>query len=221
MTSFLRPLHLALLLCAALTACAPDRPVVTRPPSAGPAPIQTPASGPAAQCYASLDRLPGLEYRPLAPRRTAEGCGFDDGVQLLQVGVPISGITAMSCPVAGALYRWIEEGLQPAAQRHFGQQVVRITSYGTYSCRSVNSRPGARLSEHSYANAVDIAAFELADGRTIGVETGWRAGGASTAFLKDVHRAACQTFQIVIGPDGDRFHQDHIHMDMGRGPYCR
>ncbi|MBV7257259.1 extensin family protein [Pacificimonas sp. WHA3] len=175
----------------------------------------------AKQCHARLDRLRGLEYRKLPPRRTAEGCGFSNGVQLLQVGVPISGITAMSCPVAEALHGWINEDLQRAARRHLGSDVVRIISYGTYSCRSVNSRPGARLSEHAYANAVDVAGFELADGRTIRVKGGWTGGGDAARFLKDVHGAACRRFQIVIGPDGDRFHEDHFHMDMGRGPYCR
>ncbi len=209
---------------AVLASCT-SSPPVSRAPTASPAP-GPPASLPAASesaamCHAVLDRLPGLRYRPLESRRTAEGCGFDNGIQLLDIGVPISGITAMSCPVAAALHGWINDGLQPAARRHFGQQVVRIASYGTYSCRSTNSRPGAKLSQHAFANAIDIAAFELADGTKISVETGWRAGGATTAFLKDVHQAGCDAFQIVIGPDGDRYHQDHIHLDMGRGPYCR
>jgi hypothetical protein len=39
--------------------------------------------------------------------------------------------------------------------------------------------------------------------------------------LRRVHRDGCQRFSIVIGPDADRFHQDHLHLDMGRGPYCR
>ncbi|MGB3722539.1 MAG: extensin family protein [Pacificimonas sp.] len=188
---------------------------------ATPAAPSSAVSRDAQMCYAQLDQLPGLSYRKLAPRRTAEGCGFDDGVQLLDIGVPVSGITAMSCPVAAAFYRFVNDGLQPAARRHFGQDVVRITSYGTYSCRAINSRPGAKLSQHAYANAIDIAAFQLSDGTTIRVETGWRAGGRTTAFLKYVQKSACDVFQIVIGPDGDRYHQDHLHMDMGRGPYCK
>lgn len=192
----------------------PDARETPRPPA-------PPASSSSAEaCYAGLEALP-ITFRRLPPRRTPEGCGFDDGVQLLDIGVPVGGLTAMSCPAAGGLYRWVLDGVQPAAQRHFGEPVVRIDSYGTYACRGVNSRPGAKLSEHAYANAVDVASFRLESGRTIRVESGWRAGGAETAFLKDVHGAACRTFQIVIGPDGDQYHQDHIHMDMGRGPYCR
>ncbi|MBZ6377940.1 hypothetical protein B5C34_02340 [Pacificimonas flava] len=215
-------LVLTVALVALASACAGPRPVVrSQPPVDRPADTPPPSGAPAPACYASLDRLP-IEYRPLPPRRTTEGCGFDDGVQLLDIGVPVPGLTAISCPAAASLYKWISEDVQGAAAIHFGSRVVRIQSWGTYSCRPVNSRPGGRLSEHSYGNAVDIAAFHLENGKVIQVESGWKAGGDETAFLRDVHKAACNRFEIVIGPDGDAFHRDHLHMDMGpRGPYCR
>ncbi|MEE4348603.1 MAG: extensin family protein [Pacificimonas sp.] len=210
-------LRAALLLPLILGACAAPQVGTSdsgdfRPPAASTANF--------GDCYARLDRLP-IEYRRLPPRRTAEGCGFDDGVQLLDIGVPVPGLTAISCPAAEALYHWIDEDVQAAARERIGSAVVRVQSYGTYACRAVNSRPGARLSQHAFGNAVDIAAFTFADGEVIRVESGWREGGATTAFLRDVHRAACRRFRTVIGPDGDRFHQDHFHMDMGPGPYCR
>lgn len=216
-----------LALLAALTilsACGGNDPPRRAPqpaaaPRATPVP-QAPPSHEAEACYAALKKLP-VSFRMLPPRRTAEGCGFDNGVQLLDIGVPVPGLTAISCPAAIALYGWVTEEVQPLAREHFGESVDRIQSYGTYSCRSVNSRPGAKLSEHAHANAVDIASFRLESGRTIRVESGWRAGGAESAFLRAVHQAGCRKFQIVIGPDGDRYHQDHLHMDMGRGPYCR
>ena len=186
-------------------------------------PAQEPAavsSGNAAACYARLEKLP-ISYRILPPRRTSEGCGFDDGVQLLDIGVPVAGLTAISCPAAISLTEWVTRDVQAAAERHFGEPVVRVESYGTYACRSVNGRSGARLSEHAFANAVDVAAFRLRSGRSVRVDSGWRAGGETSGFLRDVHALACKRFGIVIGPDADRFHQDHLHLDMGRGPYCR
>ncbi|HEU0133384.1 MAG TPA: extensin family protein, partial [Allosphingosinicella sp.] len=95
-------------------------------------------------------------------------------------------------------------------------------SFGTYSCRPVNGRPGARLSEHGRSNAVDIAAFVLADGRRISVLAGWNGGDEDVRrFLRDIHKAGCRRFGIVLGPDADSFHRDHLHFDMGQGPYCR
>ncbi|MGB7406585.1 MAG: extensin family protein [Pacificimonas sp.] len=189
----------------------------------GPQPL--PVSEAAGACYARLDALPGVDYRPLEARRTPEGCGFDDGVQLLDIGVPVSGLTAISCPAAEAMTLWLRESVQPAARAEFGSDVVRVQSFGTYNCRTINNRPGGRLSEHALGRAVDIAAFTLADGRTVRVESDWRAGGDREAFLRRVHRAACDRFANVLGPDADRFHQDHFHLDVraGRRPgsFCR
>ena len=40
-------------------------------------------------------------------------------------------------------------------------------------------------------------------------------------FLRAVHAAGCRRFGIVLGSDADAFHRDHLHFDMGQGPYCR
>jgi hypothetical protein len=128
----------------------------------------------------------------------------------------------MTCPLARQFARWTRESVQPEARRWLGVPVQRLETFGTYACRSVNSRPGARLSEHAFANAIDVAAFRLADGRRITVEEGWRSEDeAVRQFLRAVHRSGCRQFSIGLGPDSDAFHRDHLHFDMGRGPYCR
>lgn len=205
----------ALLLALLLAACARE------PPPAPPAPREPPpAAADAAQCFARLDRIAGLKYRRLEPHRDGE-CGYDNGVLLLDIGVPVAGLKAVSCPLAEQLYHWVHDGVRPAARDHFGSDVVRIQSFGSYACRSRNGQPGERLSEHARANAVDIAQFTLASGRTVAVKSGWRGATDEQSFLRAAHRAGCARFNVVIGPDADRFHQDHIHLDMGRGPYCR
>ena len=54
------------------------------------------------------------------------------------------------------------------------------------------------------------------------VRDGWNGGDRQVRdFLRAVHRAACRRFDIVIGPDGDAYHRDHLHFDLGgNGPYC-
>ena len=142
-------------------------------------------------------------------------------MQLLDMGMPISNLGALTCPVASSLADWARD-VRLIARQRLKSDLVRLESYGSYACRSVNSRPGARLSEHAYANAVDIAAFVLRDGRRITVKAGWNGSDpAVRTFLREAHRAGCRRFAITIGPDGDAFHADHLHMDMGRGPYCR
>jgi hypothetical protein len=172
-------------------------------------------------CLADL-RREGVRYKALEDRVFGSGCTAIGAVQLLDIGTPVTNLGAMTCPLARQFARWTREAMQPAAHAWLGSRVVRIESFGTYSCRPVNGLAGARLSEHGRANAVDIGAFVLADGRRITVKAGWNGGDEDVRrFLRAVHAAGCRRFGIVLGPDADAFHRDHLHFDMGQGPYCR
>jgi len=158
----------------------------------------------------------------LQDRRFEGGCSALGAVQLLEIGTPVSNLGAMTCPLARQFARWVRESVQPAADQWLDAPVRRVETFGTYACRSVNSRPGARLSEHGLANAVDVSAFILADGRRISVEQGWNGESDRVRrFLRAVHQGGCRRFAIGLGPDSDSYHYNHLHFDMGRGPYCR
>jgi hypothetical protein len=172
-------------------------------------------------CHAELARE-GIRFKALPDRWFSNGCSAAGAVQLLDIGTPVANLGAMTCPVARQFARWAREAVQPAAQAWLGARVVRIESFGTYSCRPINSQPGAKLSEHGRANAVDISAFLLDDGRRITVLAGWNGRDQDARrFLRAVHQAACRRMGVVLGPDADAFHRDHLHLDMGQGPYCR
>ncbi|MGJ3232139.1 MAG: extensin family protein [Oceanicaulis sp.] len=174
---------------------------------------------------ACLDALTqsAARVRPAQPLSAANGCGYEEAVVLERSAHLWSAPQpmVMRCPLAAKLYLWERRVVAPAAQAHFGQDVAEIRQYGIYSCRTVNRRPGARLSEHGKANAVDVAGFVLEDGRVISVREGWTGEADEAAFLREVHAGACGLFRGVIGPEGDAAHADHFHMDMGRWTYCR
>ena len=115
-----------------------------------------------------------------------------------------------------ALEAWLSDIVQPDAQARFGQKVATVDVFGAYSCRSVDNIGGARLSEHAFGNAVDVAGFTLADGRTLAIRaaTGRSADTQEAAFLHEVHAGACQYFTTVLGPGADVFHYNHIHLDL-------
>ncbi len=172
------------------------------------------------QCLAGLDRA-GVRYRGLPDRTFGGGCQAIGAVQLLDIGVPITNLTAVTCPMAQGLADWART-VRQLARGSLGANIVRIESFGSYACRPVNSQIGGRLSEHARANAADIAAFVLADGRRITVEQGWNGpDGRVRAFLRMAHRAGCRRFAVGLGPDSDRFHYNHFHFDLGRWPYCK
>lgn len=122
----------------------------------------------------------------------------------------------MRCPMVPVVDRWVSQVVQPAAQRHYRQPVVGLKVISSYSCRPMNNVHGARLSEHGYANALDVAQFKLADGRSVSVLKGWRGAAADRAFLRQIHRGACGMFSTVLGPNYDRSHRDHFHVDLAR-----
>jgi hypothetical protein len=173
------------------------------------------------QCFADLKREE-FGFRPLADRYFGNGCTALGSVQLLEIGTPVTNLGAMTCPAARQFGRWVREAVQPAANAWLGSRVARIESFGTYTCRPLNGQAGARLSEHGLANAVDISAFVLAGGRRVTVQEGWNGRDEDVRrFLRAVHQAGCRRFQVGLGPDANAYHRDHLHFDMGQGPYCR
>lgn len=122
----------------------------------------------------------------------------------------------LRCPMVASVDGWVREAITPAAVRYLGSPVVQLSVAASYACRPRNSINGAKLSEHGLANALDVSAFVLADGRKVTVRRGWQGDYAEQAFLKAVHRSACQRFTTVLGPDADRYHQDHFHVDLAR-----
>ena len=170
------------------------------------------------------------------PARTIDGpgiCGLNQPLKVsaLKDGtVAISSSATLNCPMTEALEKWMLEVVQPAAWARFKQPVTRIDTMGSYGCRPMNNKAGAKLSEHSFGNALDIGGFQLADGRKITLVKGWTKGDEQEkGFLREAHVGACDHFTTVLGPGSNAFHYNHFHVDLAmhgntsQGPrrYCR
>ncbi|MCW1932064.1 extensin-like domain-containing protein [Pararhodobacter zhoushanensis] len=167
----------------------------------------------------------GLEGREL-PRITSStrGCGIDQPVSVTSVqGIPLSMAATIDCDTARAFDRWVRTEMVPAVGRT-GGGVAQIRVIGAYSCRTRNSQPGARISEHGRGRAIDVAGYRLVNGDTVSVLRNYRRGSHSRS-LRRMYEAACGIFRTTLSPDSDRFHQDHFHFDLaqhrGGGTYCR
>ncbi len=130
--------------------------------------------------------------------------------------VAVTPAATLSCPIVSALDRWVSDGVQPAAMRWFGAPVTEIKQISAYSCRGMVGAGVSHVSEHAFGNALDIAAFILADGREITVKNGWRGSPEEQGFLHDVQSFACDTFNTVLAPGYNAAHYDHIHVDLMR-----
>ena len=104
-------------------------------------------------------------------------CGAPAPVRLISIGkknpVKFAPPPTIACGMLVPLKRWIDKGLQPHAARHLDTRVTRVSIMSSYSCRTRYSRKGARMSEHAFANALDIGGFRLADGGRVSVLKDW------------------------------------------------
>jgi hypothetical protein len=120
----------------------------------------------------------------------------------------------VTCPVAAALELWRRESVAPAARAILGSELARIEHLGAFSCRRVYGGADGPWSEHATANAIDIAAFVLKDGRRISVLSDWQGTDAEARFLREVRSGACTSFTTVLSPDYNAAHADHFHFDQ-------
>ncbi|KMW60006.1 extensin-like protein [Candidatus Rhodobacter oscarellae] len=128
----------------------------------------------------------------------------------------------VNCATAAALREWVTKSVKPAVGKR-GGGVASLKVVAHYSCRTRNNRAGGKISEHGKGNAIDIAAINLRNGESLTVLRGWR-DRSQSKILRRVHRGACGPFGTVLGPDSDRYHQDHFHFDVAShrsGSYCR
>jgi hypothetical protein len=136
----------------------------------------------------------------------------------------------MSCAMARTIEHFETKVVQAAALRVFGQKVAKLHHMGTYNCRErrtdtqvaaadMGSR-GGRISEHAKGKAIDIGGFELADGTMISVKKDWRGAGKKSEFLQMVARASCEHFNVVLTPNHNKLHADHLHLDIGPHRLC-
>jgi hypothetical protein len=130
--------------------------------------------------------------------------------------VAVSPAATLACPLVSVLDQWIDEAVQPAAVKWLGAPVVEIKQISAYSCRGMNGDPNATISEHAFGNALDIAAFTLADGRKLDVQRGWYGTPEEQAFLHEVQATACDRFTTVLAPGSNVYHYNHIHVDLMR-----
>ncbi|MGL4396471.1 MAG: extensin family protein [Hyphomicrobium sp.] len=130
--------------------------------------------------------------------------------------VAMSPAALLRCPMIPQVDQWVAEVVDPAARMHFGQPIAELKVAASYSCRPINHKAGGRLSEHGYANALDVSGFTLADGTKITVKGGWQGSDSERGFLRTVHNGACRNFTTVLGPNADSYHQDHFHLDLAR-----
>jgi hypothetical protein len=179
-----------------------------------PAAQAAPAAPPASAC-----RLALTEEVAIAPSipdiHGPGGCGGIDLVRLEAVVLPdrhrveVKPAAILRCTMATAIADWIRTDVAPLAQ-DLGSEVSGLDNFDSFECRGRNRVAGAMLSEHGRANALDVRAIKLADGRSISLTD----RNVPREVRESVLHAVCTRFSTVLGPGSDWYHEDHIHLDL-------
>jgi hypothetical protein len=163
----------------------------------------------------------GAEFELVAQAEPGKGgCDLVNGVKLVRLpDAALSRPVELTCPMALRVVQFARDVLQPTAQRMFGQPLVQVNHAGGFVCRRMVGG-GGRLSEHAHGRAIDIWGFELSDGTKLSVTQQFRAQNGEGRYLREVSRAACNYFNVVLSPNANSDHKDHLHWDIGRWKQC-
>jgi hypothetical protein len=153
-------------------------------------------------------------FKPL-PMLVGPGeCGATDAVLMDTIVLPdqskvaVTPAVTMRCPMAEQTALWVRDDVAPTLKTL--PPLRALDNFASYDCRGRNNVRAAQLSEHGRADALDVRAFRLADGRDmtltdIHVAKDWR---------ETIRATACARFSTVLGPGSDGYHEEHIHLDL-------
>jgi hypothetical protein len=183
----------------------------------GGAPSHTALSG--RTCLARLSAH-DISYRPVDIGEPGDPhCAVDTAVKISRIHAAFNHPATMSCALADRLDEFERDIVQPLALDELGSRATRIDHLGSYSCRQ-NSRMAGRWSQHAQGQAIDIAGFRLSDGTTVSLARDWNEPGAKGQFLRHLAHRACGYFSVVLTPDSNAEHYDHMHLDIGPERLC-
>lgn len=158
-----------------------------------------------------------IRAQPMEPLAVSAQCGIANRMRVSGAGQATLAPVETSCAVVLRLAMWEKQGVQPAAQRHFGEGVARITHFSSYNCRAIRGFSN-RMSLHATAEAIDISGFVLDSGRALSLKADW---DRERAFFEEVRDSACQWFETTLGPDYNALHDDHFHLQSRGWGTCR
>ena len=196
--------------------------LVATEPASGPAPFPRAPAAP----EGCLESLRAAHFKlapwPLRPNALQSGvvCEAPEGVAIKRggSGLRFQPAARVNCAFALRLVRF-EAIVQEEARRILGSPVRSIVQLGTFNCRRMAAYPDL-VSEHSFANAIDVARFQLPNGHAVVVERDWvradrPAATPAAKFLRRLTRRLYdeQVFSVVLTPSYDAHHRNHLHLD--------
>ena len=170
-----------------------------------------------------LERLKaaGFTFEPATPHAASNpACIIDTPVKLIAVpvasrlggSVRLPEEPVLACRFAERLGHFLGDLAAPVIAGRLSFELKGVRTGPGYECRNRNRAATGHISAHALGIAVDVAAFELANGKSLPIKPdGDTRGEAAVAAIRT---AACGWFTTVLGPGSDAAHSDHMHLDI-------
>lgn len=182
---------------------------------------------PLADCEARLEAA-GVTFKParIGVGREVDGvytCGAHQVVRFKRGPGAIKyekSSPLLTCTMALA-FADFERIAQEEAERTVGSRIATIEHMGTYNCREMVNFD--MISEHSFANGIDLKRFVFANGESTTVLDDFEPADDNptdpkTLFLRSLSNRLYdeEVFSVVVTPYFDNLHRNHIHVDLAR-----
>lgn len=147
---------------------------------------------------------------------------------------PIQDAISVNTPINGISYRYVDSSSNRSsvkascrlgeALRKMGDilkryNIVQVIDIGTYCCRLTS---GGGMSNHSYADAIDVYGFVDSSGERYILEDHWEHNTTTPTTRKgrvlyEIAQALYNSgaFNLVLTPNYNSEHDNHFHLDMG------
>jgi hypothetical protein len=175
---------------------------------------------PAEACMARL-RAADIRFEvPAMPAAAKAACIIEAPVRLKSVrshsrggaDIRLADEPIVSCRFAEHFSGWLSDLAAPLIAGRLSAEVKVVRTGPGYECRNINRATNGKLSAHAVGEAVDVAAFELSNGRIMPVKPD--DDEVMQAAVGAIRSAACGWFTTVLGPGSDAAHTDHMHVDI-------
>jgi len=187
----------------------------TRPDAAA-----RPSSAAGGNCRKQLGAL-GMKFSTPVTAVSAGQCDIAEPVQLVSwksgddtLVFPESPL--LDCGFALRLGQWLKEEAVPTARKNANAGIAKLSTGPGYQCRGRNGDANAKISEHGFGNAIDIASFTMTDGQTFMVKDAKDPMSPGYQTLAGFRSSACKYFTTVLGPGANAAHEEHFHFDLGK-----
>ena len=189
------------------------------PPTPPAAAAPTPAPTAGGSCLSGLAAQGIRAEAGTVP--AGSGCSIEEPVRILAItghdgAIELPEKPLVSCRLATPLATYLRGIAAPVLASDLGSRLARVQTGPGFECRPRNHVAGAKPSAHGVGLAIDIAGFELADGRKLMVAPGSDAKAEETwrQTFGALRVAACGWFLTVLGPGSDPYHATHMHVDI-------